>query len=163
MESRIPRRMLRMRDGRAIAKRSGLMGGIQSGNFAWKQRVCGELSAEAVEHLESAAPVFVAHVGNSQQNAGERSQIVSSLRCKLEVSNTRLLVSRQTAKAKYPAHRGGHAPDNVLAETGGQQSVVTVRTNRQQLLRPDRSLFGGVQGCQVALLDEGCVVRFETG
>jgi len=106
--------------GRAIAKMDWLMRSFQSGNFAWKERVSGELSSQPVEHLESARLIFIAHVRNCQKNARERSQVVSSSRGKLEVGNSRFLVPRQTAKAKYPAHGGGHAPDNVLAETGGQ-------------------------------------------
>src|SRR5437588_7854981 len=100
MGSRIPRRMLGMRDGRAAAKMSWLMRSFQSGNFARKQRVSGELSPQPVEHLESATIVLIAHVGNCQKNARERSQVVSSLRCKLEVGDARLLVPRQPAKAK---------------------------------------------------------------
>src|SRR6266849_1666928 len=120
MGSRIPRRMLRMREGRAIAKMGWLMRSFQSGNFAWKQRVSGELSPQPDEHLESAMLVLIANVRDCQKNARERGQVMSSLRCKLQVGNTRLLVARQTAKAKYPAHGGSHAPDNVLAEAGGQ-------------------------------------------
>src|ERR1700731_822035 len=81
---------------RGNGKLSWLMRCFESGNFAWKQRVSGELSAQPVEHLQGARIVLIAHERNCQKNARERSQVVSTLRCKLQVGDTRLLVPRQT-------------------------------------------------------------------
>ena len=76
------------RVGRAIANQRWLMRSFQSGNFAWKERVFGELSPQPGEHLERAIPVLIAHISDGQKNARERSEVVSSLRSKLEVGNT---------------------------------------------------------------------------
>lgn len=56
----------------------------------------------------------------------------------------------------------GDAALFVLAETRRKLRVVTIRTNRQQLLRPRGSLFGVVQRRQVMFFDECGVVGLQS-
>src|SRR6266567_1477421 len=81
--------------------------------------------------------------------------------CSLEVGDSSLLVRWQTSHAKNPAHRGGHASDDVLAEASGQQCVVAVMADRKQLLPRNSSLLREMQGCQIALFDECRVVGLQ--
>lgn len=92
----------------------------------------------------------------------KRRQIASALRRQLQVSDARLLIAGQSTDAHQPPHRRCHAPDNVLAESRRQLRVVTVRTNRQQLLRPRRSLLGIVQGHQIPLLNQRGMVGLQS-
>jgi hypothetical protein len=72
-----------------------------------------------------------------------------------------LLVSGQAAHAQHPAHWCRHAPDDVFAEAGGDEHIVTTVANGEQLLRPRRSFFGEVERIQIVFLDEGSVIGLQ--
>ena len=107
------------------------------------------LHADAIgitrKQFQGSRPVLLAHIGNGQKDAGERREIMAMLSCGVEVGDSTLLVRGKTFHAQNPAHRCGHTADDVLAEAGGEQRIVTVVAHGEQLLRRCGSLLGEVQ------------------
>ena len=50
---------------------------------------------------------------------------------RLQIVNPTLLVCGQTTHPQDPAHRRGHAPDDVLAESRREQCIVAMGTDRK--------------------------------
>src|SRR5204863_8005366 len=54
-----------------------LVNSIEAGDFSGEERVSGELIAQRCQHSPGSGRVFVAHIGNGQEDARERSQILT--------------------------------------------------------------------------------------
>src|SRR5690348_11569941 len=69
-----------------------LMYRIQSGNFAGEQWIFRKLVAQRGEDLAGAGVVFVAYVGDRQQDASKRAQIMAAVRSQLQLGDSFLLI-----------------------------------------------------------------------
>src|SRR5271156_3522840 len=138
------------------------MVGLQPRNFSREKRVTRKLNAQSGKQFEGAGLVLFAHIGDRQQDAGKRRQIVPALRRQLQVGDATFLVARQSPHPHQPAYRRRQASNNVFAESRRQLRIVTIRTHRQQLLRPRRRLFGVVQRRQISLLNQRRIVVLQS-
>src|SRR5579872_4281930 len=94
------------------------------GDLLGEQWVLWKLIPQRNQQSASPRFVFLPHVSNCQQDAGERGQIVAAFRGQLQFSNSLLLITRDATQANQPAYRGGHAADNILAYACSQVSVI---------------------------------------
>src|SRR5580704_7105040 len=122
---------------------------LEAGDLAGEQRIAGKFKAQAVEQLEGAGLVFFADVGDGQQNTCKGSEVVPVCGGGFKIGDPALLVGGQATHAENPAHRGGHAADDVFAEPGGEQTVIAIGADGEQLLRPGGSFLGEVERSQV--------------
>ena len=133
------------------------------GDLAREKRVCWEFAA-AVRSATARARglIFLAHVGDRQQDAREWREIVSVLGGGLQIGDAALLVGGKPPMRRIQRTGAAMLPMMYLLNPVRQQSVVAVGTNRQQLLRRGRGFFREVQRRQIALFDERGVVGLQS-
>src|SRR6266498_3606523 len=127
-------------------------------DFARKECISGEFPLQIGEDFEGLGSVLLSHVSNRQQNSGKGGEVAPMRGRGFQVGNATLLVCRQASQSEDPANGCGHASDDVLAKPGREQSVVTVVTDRQQVLRRCGRLLGVVQRAQILLVNESGIV-----
>src|ERR1700727_3223594 len=136
---------------------------LQSRDLPRKKRIARKLDLQRRKQLKGPLLMFISHARDRQQNSGKWRQVMSALSSQLQVRDAALLIRRQPAHLHQPAHRSRHAANDVLAEARSQLRVVTIRTNRQQLLRPGRSLLGMMQRGQIAFFNQRGIVGLQSG
>ena len=67
------------------------MGSLQASNLAGKQSVPRKFPLQSGEELKRATFVFLAHIGDGEQDTSKRSEIVSMLGSGLKIADTALL------------------------------------------------------------------------
>src|SRR5438309_6132273 len=114
---------------------------VEPRQFPAKKRIVGKVSLQPHQEFARARQVFLADVGDGQQDAREWGQQMA-LRCGLlEFGNAASLISRHAPEAQEPAHWSSHRSDDVTADAACQVSIIATRIDREQLLRPGGCLL----------------------
>ena len=91
--------------------------------FASEKRVLGEITGELRQNCKRLARLLLAHMHDSEQNSGERTEISSGAGNAFEFLGRNALLTFDTIEANEPAHEERHASEQVFARASGQFSV----------------------------------------
>src|SRR5258708_39397048 len=100
---------------------------VEPRQFPAKKRVVGKVPLQSHQKFSCACHVFLADVGDGQQDAREWGKQMA-LRCGLlEFGNPASFVTRHAPEAQEPAHWSSHRSDDVTADAACEVNVIATR------------------------------------